>query len=79
MAALPQLPILFLAPFGLLALAFDLTFQQDGEWLHEGWPVIEAAVFWAPVPLMSSFASLAAAIASSGRSRLRAGPSEIIR
>lgn len=35
-AALPQLPLLILAPLGLLALTSDLPFPRDGEWLHEG-------------------------------------------
>lgn len=51
--ALPQVPLLVLAPLGLIALAYDLPFPRDGEWLHEGWPVIEAAGIWAPVPLIS--------------------------
>jgi hypothetical protein len=57
-ALLPQLPLLVLAPLGLLALASDLAFPRDGEWLHEGWPVIEAAGIWASVPLITTLSLL---------------------
>lgn len=77
-AALPQLPLLILAPLGLLALASDLPFPRDGEWLHEGWPVIEAAGIWMPVPLISSFVAVAAAIAQLRSRRLPVVGSETI-
>lgn len=51
-------PQLILAPvmlMGVLALTADLPQllygNLDGEWFHEGWPVVEAFGVWLPVPV----------------------------
>jgi hypothetical protein len=53
--ALPQLLLVIVAPWGAFALAGDLASflsgTLDGEWLHEGWPIMEAAAVWVPVPV----------------------------
>ncbi len=53
--AAPQLLLLPLACLGLLALIDDIasysSAQLDGEWFHEGWPIIESVGVWLTVPI----------------------------
>jgi hypothetical protein len=54
--AAPQLLVLLFAPVGFAALPHDFVSlargHLDGEWFHEGWPVIEAFAIWSIVPVV---------------------------
>lgn len=64
--AIPQLLLLFSFAQGISGLLYDVSRAKDGEWLHEGWPLMEAAAIWVPIP----FCLVASAAVTFVKSRL---------
>jgi hypothetical protein len=53
---IPQLLLLPVAWVGALSLPADLVSffsgRLDGEWFHEGWPILESVGWWEPVAIV---------------------------